>query len=385
MKNTSQMARGIALSLTRRLFDMANEIGSDVINLTLGDPDVLPPIEIRETACRAIMEGKTRYSANAGLTEVREAYVGFFERNYGMKIERDEVIATVGGMEALYLALASIVDLGDEVIIFAPYYVNYLQMIHIFGGKAVIIDSLNRTGEELCREVEAKISSRTVALLINSPGNPSGEILQPGILDCLAKIACKNDLLVISDEVYSSLVYDGEKAESIVTRAGMKNRTIVIDSCSKRFAMTGWRLGIAVGPKLIIQNMTKMQENVAACAPLASQYGAICAFREEFDYSYIRSTYEKRRDLVYNAILRNPLLHANKPKATFYCFVDISETGMSSEAFAYALLERYHVAVVPGITYGENYSGYIRIAFTLSEELLLDAMERIQYFCEELI
>ena len=172
--------------------------------------------------------------------------------------------------------------------------------------------------------------------------------------------------------------------ESIITRPDTVERTVLIDSCSKRFAMTGWRIGVAVGPQEIIANMTKMQENVAACAPLVSQYAAIKAYSEDFDYSYIQKEYQKRRDIGYNAISEIDKLSCNKPKATFYCFVNISKTGLNSEEFAYKLLEKKHVAVVPGVAYGENYSDYIRIAFTLEDKILIEAMSRIKDFCEEI-
>ena len=381
----SKMANAITPSLTRKLFNMANEIGSDVINLTLGDPDILPPEEIREAACEAVMSGKTRYSANAGLVELRNSYSDFFKRTYGITIQpQKNIIATVGGMEALFLALATLVDEGDEVIVLAPYYVNYVQMIKMLGGKPIIVDGFDGPSQVIAQEIEKSITDKTIAIIINSPCNPTGAIMDSSLLEYIAEIAVKRNLIVISDEVYNSLIYDGEKADSIILRKGMVERTVVIDSCSKRFAMTGWRIGFATGPEEIISNMTKMQENVAACAPVVSQYAAAKAYKEDFDYSYINKIYSKRRDIVYEGICSVPLLQCKKPKATFYCFVDISKTGMNAEEFAYALLESKHVAVVPGSAYGEKYSNYIRIAFTLNETLLKEAMQRIQSFCEEL-
>lgn len=381
----SRMSNSITPSLTRKLFNMALEIGDDVINLTLGDPDVLPPEEIRLAACRAIMDGKTRYSENAGLKLLRSTYANYFEKEYGFSIDPNKnIITTVGGMEALYLALSTIVDVDDEIIIIAPYYVNYLQMINMCGGKAVVINRLNKTEDELLQDVSDNISSKTVAIIINSPCNPVGDILAPRILDGIAEIAVEKDIVVISDEVYTSLVYDGKKAESISTREGMKERTIIIDSCSKRFAMTGWRVGFAIATQEIISNMVKMQENVAACAPLPSQYAAIKAYSGEVDYSYIKDIYEERRNVVYNAINKVDKLFVFYPEATFYCFVDISRTGLNSEEFAYKLLDQQHVAVVPGLAYGEEYGDYIRIAFTLDIPVLKEAMKRIARFCESL-
>ena len=381
----SKMSSAVMPSLTRKLFNMALDIGDDVINLTLGDPDVLPPEEIRKAACDAIMAGKTRYSANAGLLAAREAYAAFYEEQYGLRANPSEnILITVGGMEGLFLSLASLLDDGDEVIVLGPYYVNYFQMIQMCGGKVVVIDRLTKSDDELLDEIFASITDNTVAVMVNSPCNPVGDILSCRVIDGIAKIAKEKNLLVISDEVYSSLVFDGAKVESVLSRPGMANRTILIDSCSKRFAMTGWRVGFAVAPKDIISRMTKMQENVAACAPLPSQYAAIKAYSGDYDYSYIQKEYEQRRNLVYHSLCEIIGLKPIKPEATFYCFVDISETGLDSEEFAYKLLERKHVAVVPGKAYGEQYGNYIRVAFTLENVLLERAMSRLNEFCKEL-
>ena len=381
----SKMADSVTPSLTRKLFNMALEIGEDVINLTLGDPDVLPPEEIRKAACDAVMSGKTRYSANAGLIDLRSTYAEFFKRNYGIDINpQKNIIATVGGMEALFLSLAAMLDKGDEVIVLAPYYVNYVQMISMLGGTPIIVDRFDNSDLQLAEEIEKCVTAKTVAIIVNSPCNPTGEVLSGKFLDLVAKIAVQNDLTVISDEVYNSLIYDGGISDSIILREGMQERTVIIDSCSKRFAMTGWRIGMTVGPEELITNMTKMQENVAACAPVVSQYAAIKAYSEDFDYSYINKIYNHRRDIVYNRLCKIPLLECKKSAATFYCFVDISKTGLDAETFAYKLLEQAHVAVVPGTAYGEQYKSYVRIAFTLKDELLEKAMDRIEEFCRGL-
>ena len=382
----SKAANAVMPSLTRKLFNMAQEIGDDVINLTLGDPDVLPPIEIREAACQAIMDGKTRYSANAGLVKTREVYSDFVKREYGISVNPYEnIIVTVGGMEALYLSLISIIDQNDEVIILGPYYVNYLQMIRMCGGKAVCINRLGKSDNELIKEIEEKTTEKTVAIIINSPCNPVGDILSDMVLNGIAKICCKHELWCISDEVYNSLVFDDKKVSSIYHKEKMSNRTIIIDSCSKRFAMTGWRIGFAIGPSEIISNMVKLQENVAACAPLPSQYAAIKAYSGDVQYGYIQEEYQKRRDLVYSSLKDIPGLNPIYPEATLYCYVDISGTHLNAEEFAYRLLEKNHVAVVPGNSYGEEYSHYIRIAFTLNEEKLQNAMKRISQFCRNLM
>ena len=379
---TSRFADAVTPSLTRKLFNMARSMGGDVIDLTLGDPDVPMPEEIRSAALEAIsLFVSLHYSANAGLPKLREAYSSFFNANYHAKINPDKnIIVTVGGMEALFLSLSSIIDSGDEVIITAPYYVNYLQMIKMCGGVPVIVERFGRPDEEVVNDMRNAVTSRTTAIIINSPCNPSGDMYSGKLLEAIADIARENNLAVISDEVYNSLVFDGMKASSIYDIDGMSERTIVIDSCSKRFAMTGWRIGFAVGSEDVISNMIKLQENVAACAPLPSQHAAIRAYSGHFDYSYIRDTYQIRRDILVNELSNIPGISFVPPKAAFYAFVNIKSSGMKSEEFAYSLLEREHLAVVPGIAYGEGYDDYIRIAFTVSNDTLREAMKRFRNF-----
>lgn len=380
MISLSKMAMATESSLTRKLFNMALEIGDDVINLTLGDPDLVPNEEIRKAACEAIMEGKTRYSQNAGLMELRVAYANFFKNEYGVEIGADEVISTVGGMEALFLSMAATIDPGKEVIILGPYYVNYRQMIKMCQGRPVAINRLRRSDDEVLKDIRNAVNKNTVAIILNTPGNPSGDMLSSYFLDEIAKIAEEENLLVISDEVYRSLVYDNKKPESIITRPNMKNRTIIIDSVSKRFCMTGYRAGFAVGNKDIISNMVKMQENLCACTPLPSQYAAIKAYNGGFDNSNVHDTYEHRRNVLIKELDKIPNVTYIYPEATFYCMVDISKTKMDSLTFAETLLKEKHVAVVPARSYGALYDNYIRIAFTLDDEKIIEAMKRFSEF-----
>ena len=381
----SQKAEVIEPSLTRDLFNRALKL-EDVINLTLGDPDLPPPQSVRNAACDAIRKGKTRYSANAGLIDLRKAIAGSFTKEYGLPCNpAEEVITTVGGMEALYLAFSSIIDVGDEVIILSPYYVNYVQMVRMNGGVPIIIETKETDGFAVDPTVlEAHLSEETVAIVVNNPCNPTGALLPRPVLGEIARIAKERNLYVISDEVYKSLVYDGKKHCSVLEFPDMRNRTILIDSLSKKYAMTGWRLGWAIGPRDVIAAMTKMQENVAACAPLPSQYGAIEALKDDTDVAYIHSTFAERRDLIYQEINACPKLSALKPTATFYIFVNIRETGMKSLDFALRLLEAQHVAVVPGVAYGKAYDDYVRIAFTHDVGVLSEACARIRHFVEGL-
>ena len=382
----SKRAHAIEPSLSRQLFNMAKNY-DDVVDLTLGDPDIVPSVKIREAACEAVMGGKTKYSANAGLQTLREIIAKNFTEEYNMEIDpMKEIIMAVGGMEALYLSFACLLDEGDEVIILAPYYVNYKQMVQMCAAKPVIINTTEESGFGVSVEqLEAAITDRTVAIVVNTPGNPTGAVLNGEVLSGIAEIAKKYDLTVISDEVYRTLIFDNRKHESIVNIPGMRERTIVIDSVSKRFAMTGYRLGYAIGPEEIIANMVKMQENVAACAPLPSQYAAIAAFEQCVNDTSICEEFQQRRDYIYESINAIEGLSCRKPEATFYLFVNISKTGMNCLDFAYKLLEEEHVAVVPGMTYGEAYTDFIRIAYTLKVDGLKVAVERIERFMKRLM
>lgn len=378
---TSIMAKSIDHSLTREIYDLA-KFYDDVIDFTLGDPDIIPNGLILESACDAVNTGKTRYSSNAGLYELRRAISTHIWNVHGVRYSPDdEIIVTVGGMGALYLTLACLVDPGDEVIVIGPYYVNYVQMIKMCGGKPVILYTNEKDGFTFsAEELEHMITRKTVAVILNSPCNPTGTILDFKLLTQIGKLAKQYNFTVISDEVYSSLVYVDEKFESIITRTDMKERSLLIDSISKRFSMTGYRVGFAAGPKEIIGNMVKMQENVTACAPLPSQYAAVTAYLKCDNDSKIRDIFRERRDYVCGRINKMAGVHCNVPAATFYCFVNIQETGLDSLQFAKQLLQMKRVAVAPGVAYGMEYNGYIRLAFTLEIKKLREGLDRLDVF-----
>lgn len=381
----SKVAGKITPSLTRELFNKAQKY-NDIIDLTLGDPDIQPCQIIKDAAMRSIDEGRTRYSVNAGLLQLRTSIANQFNREYELNIDAEEnVIVTVGGMEALYLSLRCMIDEGDEVIVPAPYYVNYIQMINMCGGKPVIINTLEEDSFSISAKlIEPYITNKTVAIIINNPSNPTGQILGERDLKEIAELVQKYDINVISDEVYKTLLFDGLKHHSIISFENMIERTVIIDSFSKRYAMTGYRVGYAVAPHRMIANMTKMQENVAACVSLPSQYAAIAAIENCSNDDNICNVFEERCKLMYNKINEIPRLKCNLPKGTFYLFVNISDTGLESMEFAYKLLEQKHVAVAPGITYGEKYDTYIRIACTLDKTILMKACEKIEQFINEL-
>ncbi len=380
----SEKANVIEPSLTRQLFNLAGQY-EDVINLTLGDPDVKPAEVIRKASADAIMRGDTRYSANAGLINVRNVIAKNIQKEYDLEIDpATQMIMTVGGMEALYLGLVAIIDSGDEVIIHAPYYVNYVQMVRMCGGVPVLIETNEKNLFSFSADdVRNVITDKTVAVIINTPGNPTGQILSGDLLDELSVLAIEKDLLIISDEVYRTLVYGG-KHESIATREGMLERTLVVDSLSKRFAMTGYRIGYAFGPEEWVKSMVKMQENVAACAPLPSQHAAITAYQECADSTELRNLFSERCKLMFEMINASDKIHCLMPVATFYLFVNIEKTGLKSLDFAYKLLEAEHVAVAPGVAYGEKYDSYIRIACTLDRAVLEEAGRKILRFIDSL-
>lgn len=385
MRALSTMAEGIKPSLTRTLFNMAKTY-DDVIDFTLGDPDVPTHQKIKDAGCKAIQDGKTRYSQNAGLLELRNVISDYYIRKEGFEYDPiSEIMITVGAMEGLYLALLSITNPGDEYIIPAPYYVNYGQMVHMCGGVPVIVD---KPAEEplsfRVEDIEAAINPKTKAIIINTPSNPSGKIIPWNKIEKLAELAKKHDLYVISDEVYKCLIYGENKFKSIVSIEGMRERTILTNSLSKEFCMTGWRIGYVLANKDIVANMTKLQENVCACAPLPSQYAAIEALSSKEDYSAnMKSIFSERRDALVSGINSIKGLSCTPPDATFYLMVDISKTGLKSFDFACKLLESVHVAVVPGVTYGQSCDNYVRIAFTKNVDVIKQGVERIATFMSQ--
>lgn len=385
MRALSTMAEGIKPSLTRTLFNMAKAY-DDVIDFTLGDPDVPTHQKIKDAGCKAIQDSKTRYSQNAGLLELRNVISDYYIRKEGFEYDPiSEIMVTVGAMEGLYLALLSITNPGDEYIIPAPYYVNYGQMVHMCGGIPVIVD---KPSEEpltfRIEDIEAAITPKTKAIIINTPSNPSGKIISWNKIEKLAELAKKHDLYVISDEVYKCLIYGENKFKSIVSIEGMRERTILTNSLSKEFCMTGWRIGYVLANKEIVANMTKLQENVCACAPLPSQYAAIEALSSKEDYSAnMKSIFSERRDALVSGINSIKGLSCTPPDATFYLMVDISKTGLKSFDFACKLLESVHVAVVPGVTYGQSCDNYVRIAFTKNVDVIKQGVERIATFMSQ--
>ena len=382
----SEMARRIQPSLTRKLYDMAKEY-NNVIDFTLGDPDYETPDYVKRAGCEAIMAGRTKYSENAGMLELREVISARIERETGVYYDPGtEVQVTVGAMEAIFLTLCCLVNPGDEVIIPSPCWINYRHMTEMLGGVPVLVDADEENDFGVAAEaIERAVTGKTVAIILNSPNNPTGAVYDYDTLEHISRVAVDHDIPVIWDECYKSILYDGAQFVSILDFAGMRERAIVINSCSKRFAMTGWRLGYLVGPAELVTQMPKLQENIAACASVPVQCAAIKALGgDDAAPDAMRDGFERRRNMLVEQINAIEKLSVKPPKGTFYALVNSKKTGMTSEAFAYALLQKEQVAVVPGITYGDACEGYIRLAFTMNEDKIGEGIRRIKRFVDSL-
>lgn len=382
----SRNTQGIKPSSIRKMFNKALQYDNK-ISFTLGEPDFTASENVVEAGCRAIRQGYTKYSANAGLLPLRKAVSDALYREIGQRYDPDnEITVTVGAMGALYLSLKVLINPGDEVIICEPYWTNYVQQVKMCEGVPVFV---------ICREennfmvdvndLEGAITAKTKALILNSPCNPTGGVLDIHCLEAISRAAKKHNLAVISDEVYKTIVYDGAKAPSIASVEGMKERTIVINSFSKGYAMTGWRVGYAAGPTEVISNITKLQENVAACAAMPSQYAALEALTGSQDHNkYMVEQYKIRRDVMVERLNAIPGVSCRAPKGTFYAFVNIKGLPLTSDEFANRLLEEKQVVVVPGTAFGEGGEGYIRLSYAASLEDIERGMELIAEFVKNL-
>lgn len=382
----SKVAMAVTPSFTRQLFNIAAQY-NDVIDFTLGDPDFMTPKHVRAAGCEAINAGKTKYSANAGLRELREVVSKTILKENNVYYDPDsEIIITVGAMQALYLSMLCLLDEDDEVIIPAPFWINYKHMVEMCHGKPVIVSTSEDNNFMVTAEtIEGAITDRTKAIIINSPNNPSGIIYDYATVERLCQIAKEKDILIFWDECYKSIVYDGNKVTSVLDFPNMKEHSVIINSFSKKYSMTGWRIGYTAASAELVNAMTMLQENMVSCAPLPSQYAAICALETESDATeQMRQGFQERRDVLVTEINKIDKLHCRKPQGTFYAFVNIKETGLSSVDFAFRLVESKHVAVVPGITYGDCCEGYIRIAYTVNEDKIYEGVRRIKEFVEEL-
>jgi len=382
----SAMLNTIEPQLARKLFDKAKEY-QNVIDLTLGDPDFNTPDNVRQAGCDAIWAGKTKYTANAGIMELREAISDDIYNRLGVRYDpKTEIICTIGAMGALYLATICTLDPGDEMIVLAPHWPNYTNMVKMCHAIPVYVDTYGAENlANLNQNIRAAITPRTKALILNSPSNPTGQILDQNALEIIAAIAKEFDLTVFADEVYHTIIFNEITHCSITQLPDMKERTVLIDSLSKRFSMTGWRVGFAAAPAPIINYMTQLNEDVAACVPMFSQYAAVEALRNGSEAAkQLTEQFYQRCKFMTDQLNAIPKVHCPETGGTFYLFVDIRETGLSSEEFAYRLLDRQQVAVVPGNAFNKQGEGYIRIACTLGIPQLEQAAQKIRSFVESL-
>ena len=383
-KPLSDIVETIKPSGIRKFFDIVSEM-KDAISLGVGEPDFDTPWHIRDEGIYALSKGKTFYTSNAGLKELREEICKYLKRTQNIEYNPlKEVIVTVGGSEAIDIGLRAIVNYGDEVIIPQPAYVSYEPCTILAGAKPIIINLKAENEFRLtAEELENAITDKTKVLILPFPNNPTGAIREREGLEKIAKIIIKHDLYVMSDEIYGELTYKGEHV-SIASIAGMKERTILINGFSKAYAMTGWRLGYACGPEAIIKQMTKIHQFAIMCAPTTSQYAAVEALKNgEDDVKMMRQAYNQRRRFLLNAF-KEMNLKCFEPFGAFYVFPCIKEFGMTSEEFATRFLEEEKVAAVPGNAFGESGEGYLRISYAYSLDNLKIAMERFKRFVDKL-
>lgn len=383
-KFLSEKVVNIKPSGIRKFFDIVSEM-QDAISLGVGEPDFDTPWFIRDEGIYSLEKGRTFYTSNAGLKDLRKEISNYIKRTQNTDYNPDtEIIVTVGGSEAIDIGLRSIINPNDEVIIPQPSYVSYEPCALLAGAKPVIINLKAENDFRLQPdELLAAITEKTKVLILPYPNNPTGAILEQEDLEKIAKIVIEKDILVLSDEIYSALTYKG-KHISIASLDGMKERTILINGFSKAYAMTGWRLGYACGPKEWIKQMTKIHQFAIMCAPTTSQYAAVEALKKgDNDVEQMRISYNQRRRFLLNAF-KEMQLECFEPYGAFYVFPCIKEFNMTSEEFATKLLMEEKVAVVPGTAFGDCGEGYLRISYAYSIDNLKIAIERIKNFIQKL-
>ena len=380
----SDKVTGLKPSGIRKFFDIVTEM-KDAISLGVGEPDFDTPWFIRDEGIFSLERGRTCYTSTAGLKALRQEIANYIKRTQNIDYDpNSEIIVTVGGSEAIDIGLRAVINPGDEVIIPQPSYVSYEPCAILANAKPVIIDLKAENDFRLTPdELLGAITDKTKVLILPFPNNPTGAIMENEDLEKIAKIVIENDILVMSDEIYSALTYKG-KHVSIASLDGMKERTILINGFSKAYAMTGWRLGYACGPKEIIRQMTKIHQYAIMCAPTTSQYAAVEALKKgDEEVEKMRQSYNQRRRFLMNAF-KEMGLNCFEPFGAFYVFPCIKEFNMTSEEFATRLLTEEKVAVVPGSAFGDCGEGFLRISYAYSIENLKEAISRIEKFVKKL-
>ncbi len=376
----SSIARNTRASAIRAMYNEARKL-TDTVSFTVGEPDFTTPQPIIDEACAAYQRGLTHYTPNKGIPKLLNAIAQYHKDDLKPKPD-EEILCTCGAMEALQIALLTLVDPGDEVIVVTPAWSNYFGHIAMCGG--VIREVCAKEENDFMPTVEdfqAAINEKTKLVLLNSPSNPTGALIDAETLEKLAALFVKHDLFVISDEIYSKLVHDGAKAHSITSFDGMRERTVYVSGFSKMFAMTGWRLGYAIARPDIIAAMTKLHENSSSCLPeptqLAAAKGLECCLE---DVESMRKSYERRRNLICGLLNDIPGISVRVPKGAFYAFANIRSTGMSSVDFCMDLLKKTGVVTVPGTGFGAAGEGYIRLSYATSDENIMEGMKRLKKY-----
>ena len=357
----------------------------EVISLSVGEPDFATPYHIREAAIEAISQGKTFYTPSKGFLSLRKEIASVMERKYDLSYDpATEVLVTIGASEAIEVALITLLNEGDEVIVVSPSYISYEPIITMFGGKIVNIETLEAEGFRLTPEaLKAKLSEKTRLVILNYPNNPSGAIMHREDLEAIAHVLRDIDVHILSDEIYSELTYQGSHI-SLASLPGMREKTLVINGFSKTYAMTGWRLGYVCAPKEIIDALTKYHQYAVLCAPTISQFAGIEALKNgDEDIVHMREEYDMRRRYVVKRLNDMGLSTAN-PLGAFYVFVNVKNTGMGSVEFCDALLDSKKVALIPGTAFGVSGEGYVRLSYSYSINHIQEALSRIEAFLKEL-
>lgn len=380
----SDRITGIPSSGIRKFFDIVSEM-KDAISLGVGEPDFDTPWHIREEGIYSLEKGRTFYTSNAGLKELKTEICSYLSRRFEVTYDPDhEVMVTVGGSEAIDIALRAMLDPGDEVLIPQPSYVSYVPCTILANGVPVIIDLEAKDQFKLTKEkLLEKITPKTKVLILPFPNNPTGAVMNAAELKEIAEIILEKDLFVISDEIYAELTYGGEHT-TIAAFPGMKDRTVLINGFSKSYAMTGWRLGYAAAPRLILEQMLKIHQFAIMCAPTTSQYAAVAALRDgDKDVGVMRESYNQRRRYLMHAF-QEMGLECFEPNGAFYTFPSIKRFSMTSDEFATRLLMEEKVAVVPGTAFGDCGEGYLRISYAYSLKSLKEALSRMERFIKKL-
>ncbi|MFY3793280.1 aminotransferase [Ureibacillus sp. MALMAid1270] len=380
----SKIATELKPSGIRRFFDLAAGM-EDVISLGVGEPDFVTPWHIREAAINSLERGITSYTPNAGIIELREEIANYMKSTFDVEYcPKSEIIVTVGASSAIDMAMRTLLDPGDEVIVVEPCFVSYVPMVELAGGVAVKVQATKEHDFKIqASQLEGAITPKTKAIMLCSPNNPTGTMLNREELQAIANLAIEHDLLIIADEIYAELSYD-EEYTSMAAMDGMRERTILVSGFSKSFAMTGWRLGFVCSPVEISSAMLKVHQYSLLCASTMSQYAAVEALRNgRPDIDEMVKSYRRRRNFIVQSF--NEIgLTCHEPGGAFYAFPSIESTGLSSQEFAEQLLMKESVAVVPGDVFGESGEGFIRCSYASSLEQLQEAVKRIKRFIDSL-